>query len=152
MHNAIKIAVALTATVLVGGTGYTAVTSWRHSMPEFVIDVRTADAGDKTPNLLLIYGEKGSDPFHEGGGRSDIRVADCKTRGSLCVSRVSRMEYLPGVESSQSLQVRLFTGNGNPIIGGVRWFGSWHPDRVRVTCDLRLADARKACAVSKVTP
>lgn len=150
MRNAITVGAAVTAVLLISGTGYAAAISWRHSVPEFSIDVRTADAAPKTPILLLVYGEKGSDPFHEGSGREDIRVTQCETKASLCVSPVFRKEYLPGGEQPQSLQIRLYTGNGNPIVGGVRWVSSWHPDRVRVKCDLRLSDVRRSCTVSKV--
>lgn len=150
MRNGIKVGLAVTAVLLISGTGYAAAMSWRHSMPEFLIDVRSADAAPNTPTLLLVYDEKGSDTFHEGGGRGDIRITQCETRRSLCVSPVFRKEYLPGAEQPQSLQIRLYTGNGNPIIGGVRWVGSWHPDRVRVTCDLRRSDVRKSCIVSEV--
>ena len=150
MRNAIPVGAAVTTVLLISGTGYAAATNWRHSVPKFMIDVRTADTAPKTPTLLLVYGEKGSDPFHEGSGRGDIRITQCETRGSLCVSPAFRKEYLPGEEQPQSLQIRLFTGNGNPIVGGVRWVGSWHPDRVRVMCDLRLSDVRRSCAVSKV--
>jgi len=151
MRNAIKFSAALTAAMLIGGAGYAAATGWRHSVPEFIIDFRPADAAPETPTLLLIYGEEGSDPFIEGSGRADIRVTDCETRGALCISPSFRKEYLPGPKKPQSLQVRILNGNGNPIIGGVRWVGSWHPDRVRVTCDLRLADVRRSCVISEVT-
>ena len=150
MRNGIQFGAAMTASMLIGGAGYAAATGWRHSVPEFIIDVRTADAAPKTQTLLLMYGEEGSDPFATGAGRADIRITDCETRGALCISPPFRKEYLPGPEKPQSLQIRLFNGNGNPIIGGVRWVGSWHPDRVRVTCDLRLADVRRSCAVSEI--
>jgi hypothetical protein len=150
MRNGFRISAALTAAMLIGGAGYAAATGWRHSVPQVIIDVRIADAVPKSPTLLLIYGEEGSDPFTKGAGRGDIRITSCNTRGALCISPPSQKEYLPGPEKPQSLQVRLFNGNGNPIIGGVRWVGSWHPDRIRVTCDLRLADVQKSCAISEV--
>jgi len=152
MRNAVKTGAALMAVLLISGTGYAAAMNWRHSVPEFLIDVRASHQTPRAPTLLLIYGEKGSDPFHEGSGRGDIRVTECTTRGSLCVSPVFRKEYLLGAEQPQSLQIRLFTGHGNPIIGGVRWISSWHPERVRVTCDLRRSDVRRSCAVSEVIP
>lgn len=118
MRNAIKFSAALTAAMLIGGAGYAAATGWRHSVPEFIIDFRTADAAPETPTLLLIYGEEGSDPFIEGSGRADIRVTDCETRGALCISPSFRKEYLPGPKKPQSLQVRILNGNGNPITLG----------------------------------
>lgn len=54
-------------------------------------------------------------------------------------------------QGPQSLQIRLFNGAGNPIVGAVTWSGSWHPSQVRLTCDLRITDVRSACAVSSYT-
>lgn len=152
MRIVTTIGAAVAAVLFISGSGYAAAMNWRHSVPEFVIDVRTADGEPKAPTLLLVYGDKGSDPFHEGSGRRDIRITQCKTAGSLCVSPLFRKEYLPGGEGPQSLQIRLYNGNGNPVVGGVRWTGPWHPDHVRVTCDLRLSDVRRSCTVSEVAP
>ena len=66
MRYAIEIGAALTTATLIGGAAYAAATGWRHSVPEFVIDVRTPDAEPETPTLLLIYGEEGERPFHQG--------------------------------------------------------------------------------------
>ena len=149
MKSAIKFGMPVMA-LLVGGSAYAAVQSWRPVVPAFVVDVRTAGGGDKTPSLMLIYGENGSDPFRGGNLGADRRISGCQTVGSLCVSRAARKEFSAIHEGPQSLQIRLFTGKGNPIVGGVSWTGLWHPKRVRVTCDLRIADVRRSCAVSDI--
>lgn len=146
-----KLGIALMAVMLIGGTAYAAAESWRPVMPEVVVDVRTADSGNRAPALMLVYGEHGSDPFRDGPSGADQRHSQCETIGSLCVSRAARKEFGAINRRSQSLQVRLFNGNENPVVGGLRWTGSWHPKRVRVTCDLRILDARKSCALSEVT-
>ncbi|HMG48331.1 MAG TPA: hypothetical protein VK614_12820 [Allosphingosinicella sp.] len=150
MRSAIKLGIPVMAVMLIGGTAYAAIQSWRHVMPEFVVDVRTADNGNKTPALMLIYGENGSDPFREGPLGGDRRISQCQTIGSLCVSRAARKEFGTTYDRPQSLQVRLVTGKGNPVVGGLRWTGSWRPRQVRVTCDLRVPDVRRSCAVSEV--
>lgn len=150
MKSALKFGVPVVV-MLIGGSAYAAVQSWRPVMPEFVVDVRTADGADKTPSLMLIYGEHGSDPFHAGNLGADRRISGCRTVGSLCVSRAARNEFGAVIERPQSLQVRLSTKGGNPIVGGVSWSGSWHPRQVRVTCDLRVTDVRKSCAVLEIT-
>ena len=149
MKSVLKFGIPVTI-MLIGGSAYAAVQSWRPVMPEFVVDIRTADGADKTPSLMLIYGENGSDPFLGGNLGADRRISGCRTIGALCVSRAARKEFGAVNERSQSLQVRLFTGKGNPIVGGVSWTGSWHPRQVRVTCDLRVTDVRRSCAVSEV--
>jgi hypothetical protein len=58
-----KLSIAAAAVILLGGAAYAAAESWRPVMPEFVIDVRTADSGEKAPALLLSYSEHGRNPF-----------------------------------------------------------------------------------------
>ena len=149
MTRAVKIGIPVVV-MLVGSSAYAAVQSWRPVMPEFVVDVRRADGGDEAPSLMLIYGENGSDPFREDNLGAGRRISGCQTIGSLCVTHAARKEFGAIYERPQSLQIRLFTGNGNPIVGGVSWTGSWHPKQVRVTCDLRITEVRKSCAVSAV--
>lgn len=149
MNSALKFGIPAMV-VLIAGSAYAAVRSWRPVMPEFIVDVRTADGADAAPSLLLIYGENGSDPFLGGNLGPDRRISDCLTSGSLCVSRAARNEFGAIAERPQSLQIRLYTGKGNPIVGGVLWTGPWHPKQVRLICDLRVTDVRKSCAVSEV--
>ncbi len=150
MGNAMKVGIPGIVAMLVGGTAYAAVHHWRHVMPEVVVDVRSAYNGKKAPSLMIIYGEDGSDPFRNGPLNKDQRISQCQTVGSLCVSKVARKELSGIGERSQSLQIRLFNGNGNPIIGGLHWTSSLHPKQVRVTCDLHITEVRNACAVSGV--
>jgi hypothetical protein len=146
-----KLSIAAAAVILLGGAAYAAAESWRPVMPEFVIDVRTADSGEKAPALLLSYSEHGRNPFSDGPYGSNYRYSQCETTGSLCVSRAARHEFGDVGRQPQSLQIRLFNGKGNPIVGGVSWTGSWHPKQVRIICDLRVPDARKSCAIAEVT-
>ena len=152
MKNVIKLGMSAIAALVIGGSAYAASHSWRHVMPEFVIDVRGSDIGNKAPALMLIYGEEGSDPFREGFLGADQRISECKTVDSLCVSRAARREFSTKYDGPQSLQVRLFNGKGNPTVGGLRWTGSWHPRQVRITCDLAVTDVQRSCAVSEITP
>ncbi|MBB3694851.1 hypothetical protein [Sphingomonas sp. BK580] len=122
----------------------------RPVMPEVVVDVRTPQGGRNSP-LMLIYGEAGSDPLRSGTLAPDQRIAQCQTVGSRCVSPAARREFAMPRQGPQSLQIRLFNGAGNPIVGAVTWSGSWHPSQVRLTCDLRITDVRSACAVSSYT-
>jgi len=149
MNTISKIALPAIA-LLLGGSTYAAVQSWRPVMPEFIVGIRPADGRVRTPSLMLIYGENGSDPFLGGNLGADRRVSGCRTTGAICVSPAARKEFGAIDDRQQSLQVRLFNGKGNPIIGGVRWTGAWHPEQVRVTCDLRITDVRKSCAVSEI--
>jgi len=151
MRNAIKFGIPVMVATLIGGTAYAAVLHWRHVMPEVVVDVRTGHSGNMAPALMIIYGERGSDPFRNGPLKNDQRISQCQTVGSRCVTRAAREELGAINERPQSLQIRRFNGDGNPIIGGLYWTSSWHPKQVHVTCDLRVTDVRSACAVSAVT-
>lgn len=148
---AIKLGIPAMVAMVIGGTAYAAMQHWRHVMPEVVVDMRTASDGNKAPDLMIVYGERGSDPFRNGPLKSDQRISQCQTVASRCVSRAARKELGAISEGPQSLQIRLFNGDGNPIIGGLHWTGSWHPEQMRVTCDLRVTDVRSACAISRVT-
>ena len=151
MSNGIRFGVPIIAAVIIGGSTYTVMNCWRHVMPEVVVNVRAAPGGNDNPALLIIYGEQGSDPFRGGYMRADQRISQCKTIASRCVSTAARKELGVITERRQSLQIRLFNGDGNPIVGGVYWTSSWHPRQVRVTCDLGGTDVRNACAVTGVT-
>jgi hypothetical protein len=144
-----RIAMTLAAVSVVGGGALAAAAAMqRVVMPAFVIDVRTPETGDKAPRLMLIYGERGNDPFREGAMERGQRISGCRTIGSLCISEPARKEFGIAGDREQSLQVRLFNGNGNPVIGGVSWYGPLHPSKVRVVCDLRIRDTRTSCAVA----
>jgi hypothetical protein len=144
----VNIGTGIAAIMIVGGSAYAAAQAHlRADMPEFVIDVRAADSSDSSPGLMLISGEDGSDPFLSGKMKPGQRISDCRTVGSRCVSQAARKGFWSTETVRQSLQIRLFNGHGNPIVGGIVWNGPGHPDRVRVTCDLRVSDPRRSCAV-----
>lgn len=150
MKTALMLTIPAVAAVLVAGATYVHSTNRRPVMPEVVVDVRSPQGGRSSP-LMLIYGEQGSSPFRQGTLAPDQRVAQCQTVGSRCVSPSARREFAMPRQGPQSLQVRLFNGAGNPIVGGVTWTGPWHPSQVRLTCDLRIADVRSACTVASFT-
>lgn len=148
MRSKVKLSTLAFAFLLLGGTAYAAVQSWRPGMPAFLVDIHTADGVKPAPALILIYSEVGRDPYFVGTLGSGQRIASCRTVGSRCVSSPARGEFAVQRDRLQSLQVRLFNANGNPIVGGFQWRGPWHPYEVRVTCDLRIPDAKKSCFLS----
>lgn len=151
MKTAIKIGMVLAAIAVIGTASYASADSWRHVMPGFVIDVRNADEEGNTQKLFLIYGEDGSDPFlNRDHLATDQRISSCSVVASVCESEPARREMGTTSERPQSLQIRLLNGKGNPIVGGVRWTGPWHPRRVRISCDLQNQDVRQSCTLTEV--
>lgn len=148
MTRRTKLVGSVLALVLIGGTAYAASESWRPGMPAFFVDFRTAGGGKPAPALMLIYSEEGRDPFLDGHLAPGQRITACQTVDSHCVSEPTRREFGIPRDRPQSLQIRLFNGDGNPIIGGFRWDGPWHPHEVRVICDLRVLDRQKSCVLA----
>ncbi len=120
-------------------------------MPAIVVEMKSGNAVITAPELLLIYGEKGSDPFRSGTLAPDQRISACRSSGTQCISRAARNEFLTEGAREQSLQVRLLNGRGNPIIGAVTWSGAAYPKRVTLACDLEIVDAHRACQVVKIS-
>jgi hypothetical protein len=147
MRGTTKLGAGVIAVILVGYAAYAAGQHRRHVMPEVLVDVRGAGHGDQ---LLLIYGEQGSDPVRNGFLGRDQRISQCGVVGTRCASVAAREEWGAIGERLQSLQVRLLDGRGNPVVGGVRWTGSWHPRQVHVACDPGIHDARRACTIVDV--
>ncbi len=145
-----KVTIALAATVLFGGGALAATSYWRPAMPQFVVELRNGPEADRA-SLLLVYGHNGSDPFRAGALAPDQHVSDCAGNGPMCVSLPGRSALRSGGERRQSLQLRAFNGNGNPIIGGVTWTGSAYPKQVQVVCDLRTRDVSATCRVTNIT-
>lgn len=145
----IGLALVLTGCTLAGGAACAASVLYsRPVMPSFVVDLAPADAPARS--LILVYGERGSDPARNGTLGPDQRIAACSTSGSTCTSPAARDElHLVGTRA-QSVQIRLFTGSGNPILGAVRWTGPAYPRQVRLKCDARIPDVHRACAVVAV--
>lgn len=146
-----QLGIVATAVVL-GGSGALAARNayWRPVMPEIQVDLRTP-VGTAAPNLIIIYGEKGSDAFQSGPLGPDRRITACRTQGAICISHAARNEWRTEQPRRQSLQILNFNGNGNPILGGVMWNGRAYPRQVRVTCDLRIADRAERCAITGIT-
>lgn len=137
--------------LFVSGAAYAVAQSWRPAMPEVIVNVRVADRDPNVPSLMIIYGENGSDPFRGGSLGAERRISACDPVGSTCISRAGRKGFGATNNKRQSLQIRIVNGEGNPIVGGVEWVSASHPQRVRLTCDLRVKNARKSCVVSDVT-
>ncbi len=133
----------------VGGTAYAmSFYHWRPVMPAFAIKANLPVAAPrKEPTLMLIYGEEGTDPMRSGTLARDQRISNCILDTGLCASSPARHELHADGPHAQSLQIRLLGPAGNPIIGAVTWNGPAHPSRVRLACDFRVTDPRKACTV-----
>lgn len=105
--------------------------------------------------LFVSYDEAGSAPFSkETFSRGGIRHSGCEIKDGRCIS--SRMRYetrLDGLRQ-QSIQLRKMggwaTGSESNLLGGVQWYGPSYPDRVKITCDLAISDARTACVLNSV--
>jgi hypothetical protein len=151
MQTAIKIGLVSAAIAAIGTASYASADSLRHVMPAFVIDVGDTDGEGGSQKLILIYGEDGSDPFlNRNHLATDQRISACTVVASVCESEPARREFGTTSERPQSLQIRLLNGKGNPILGGARWTGPWHPSRVRIACDLQNQDVRRSCTLTEV--
>lgn len=146
------LAAAAIAVTLVSGSALAAKRAyWRPVMPSVTVDIRTDDRGEITPSLMLFYWEKGADPLRTGTLAPGWRLAQCQTNGSLCIAAPARNEWHAEPSRRQSLQIRLFNGNGNPIVGGVNWTGPAYPKQVRIVCDLRVSDPERTCVLDNQT-
>lgn len=150
MGRAITPGVTALAATVIGGTSYTIAQHWRSVIPEIDVDVRPSKLGGKPVSLMIIYGERGGDPFRDENLRLGQRIAHCQAVGSHCVSKAGRREFGAIAQQPQSLQVRLFDGNGNRIVGGANWTGFSHPQHVEIICDLGIRDVRSACVIAQV--
>lgn len=119
--------------------------------PRFVVELQSASEADDPSSLLLIYGDKGSDPFRAGTLAPDQHISDCSFEGRICTTDLGRRSFQSGGKRRQSLQLRMFNGEGNPIIGGVSWTGPAFPEQVRVVCNMPAADVRTTCKVVSIT-
>lgn len=105
--------------------------------------------------LFVRYDESGSAPFDDKNfSRGSIRSSFCDINDGRCIS--SRMRYEIRFEGfrQQSIQLRksgewVTDSHGN-LLGGVQWYGPSYPDRVKITCDLAISDARTACILDSV--
>jgi hypothetical protein len=121
------------------------------------VHVTLVNHGELRPGyqLFLQYDEAGSAPFSsETFGRAGIRSSGCDVKDGRCVSSRARYEKrLEGLRQ-QSIQLRKIggwvPGSESNLLGGVLWYGPSYPDRVKITCDLAVSDARTACVVDSV--
>jgi hypothetical protein len=127
---------------------------WRPAMPALVVDLKAKPREALPPSLLLIYGDRGSDPLRSGTLAPDDHLSDCSLPLShdagraTCVSRSARREFHSVGTQRQSLQIRALNGHGNPIIGGLAWDGPAFPSAVKVQCDLSIADPGRSCTLA----
>jgi hypothetical protein len=121
------------------------------------VHVKLVNSGELRPGyqLFVQYDEAGSEPFSdETFSRVGIRHSGCDIKGGLCIS--SRMRYEKRLEGlrQQSIQLRKsggwVTGSESNLLGGVLWYGPSFPDRVKITCDLNVSDARTTCVLDSV--
>jgi len=121
------------------------------------VHVTLLNHGEVRPGyqLFVRYDEAGRTPFsNETFGGGDIRSSGCDIKDGRCIS--SRMRYEKRLEGlrQQSIQLRKsggwVTGSENNLLGGVLWYGPSYPDRVKMTCDLTVSDARTACVLDSV--
>ncbi len=142
------LALGLIACTLAGGGAFASSFIYsRPVMPSFVVDATLATAGVSPPSFILIYDGRGSDPFRSGALGPGQRISACEPSGPTCTSLAARDELHLVRTRAQSVQVRLFNGHGNPIVGGARWIGPAYPKQVRLKCDLRIANVQNACAI-----
>ena len=104
--------------------------------------------------LFVSYDEAGSAPFSRETFSKDSRSSGCDVKDGRCISSRARYENrLEGLRQ-QSIQLRKIgrwvTGPESNLLGGVQWYGPSYPDRVKITCDLAISDARTACVLESV--
>jgi len=137
----------LVGAVALGAVGYVAVTSyWRPVMPSVVIDAKEREALGGSNQLIVIYGERGSDPMHSGPLLPDERISGCVFYQDQCQAGAARHELRLDGSHRQSLQIRRINGEGNPIVATVVWTGPAYPAVVRLACDFRNPRLDQACA------
>jgi hypothetical protein len=118
----------------------------RPVMPSINVTVSDPAKNNMQPTLMLVYWDNGSPPFSVSNLPTGWRLSSCETMNGQCVSEPARRELHLRRTQEQSVQVRLFDGRTNPVIGGVSWSGPSYPDEVSITCDLNVMDIAEACA------
>lgn len=104
--------------------------------------------------LFISYDEAGSTPFSSETFSKDSRSSGCDVKDGRCISSRARYEKRFEGLRQQSIQMRKIgrwaTGSESNLLGGVQWYGPSYPDRVKITCDLAVSDARAACVLDSV--
>lgn len=121
------------ALVLCASGAAAAWATWKPVMPDIIVKLKP-DKG-KAPGLILTYNEQGGDPLVRHPGQ---RYGACSTQNLQCAMRHARYEFRQEGPRSQSIQVRRFQTNGNPVLGGVTWTGPSYPRKVELACDLAV--------------
>ncbi len=98
--------------------------------------------------MTVRYSEQGTIPYSAEEFGNNLRMGFCETKDGRCITGRSRYEARTERFRFQSLQLRLANGDGNPIIGGLRWRGPSYPDQVTITCDLDDPDIKTACVIT----
>lgn len=131
--------------LLCAGGAVSAWVIWKPVMPDVVVTFKPGRG--KAPDLMLVYNESGGDPLVTHPG---IRLGSCETRNLRCEMPHARYEYRTEPSRNQSIQVRRNPNDPDAVIGGVAWKGPSYPRRVELTCDLAIADKRRACSIVRV--
>ena len=97
---------------------------------------------------MILYDDAGVEPLADGPGRAVWHIVDCTVSDSRCGTEATRLDLNLRPTGFRTIQVRLFNGRGNPIIGGVRWNGV-PPARVSLRCDMAKAPA-SACRIETI--
>lgn len=119
-------------------------------VPQVIIDFGGRTEVADGFKVLIQYDENVSARSYERGSSRNVRIASCQVNGGSCISSRARYEWRFEGERVQSIQLRELNGNGNPIVGGVRWKGASYPDRVKIVCDMSDLDARRPCVLNAV--
>lgn len=146
MHKGLGAVIGAGLLLCAGGAA-AAWATWKPVMPDIAVTLKPDDG--RAPGLMLIYDERGGDPLQRV---HDPRLASCSTINLRCESAHARYEFRTEPVRRQSIQIRRFQSDGNPILGGVSWTGPSYPRKVELTCDLASRDPRRACAITRVTP
>ena len=136
--------------ILVAGGASYAAAMWHPLMPQVEIEIVSERNVPDGSRLMVIYGEDGSDPFRDGNLAPDQRISACKIINGTCLTPQMKHELVFRDEKSQSVQVRLMNGDGNPIIGGVTWEALSNPRKIEMDCNLSSANPANACEMIAV--
>lgn len=126
------IALVVSAMAVIAAVG--AVNALRRPvMPAITVNIT---GSSQVTKLMLFYWENGADPLSGNDLPGGWRISSCTIADGACRSQPARKELHVAQVSRQSLQVRSFDGQKNPLVGGVSWTGQAYPSEVTVTCDL----------------
>lgn len=114
-------------------------------VPQIVIEFESNVSLQDGLDFLVQYDEAGSMPFSRDTFSRNVRTTSCWTNAGRCIASRKRYETRWEGPRFQSIQLRTISGDGNPILGGVRWTGPAYPHRVTISCNMSDLDTRTAC-------